>query len=46
MQYFYVGLKGTIKDELATKDYDTLKELQTLATRIDMRLQEWQIERN
>ena len=46
MQYFYKGLKKTIKDELATRDYSTLKELQTLATKLDARLHERTIERN
>ena len=35
-QAFYRGLKGEIKDELATRDYTTLKELQTLATKLDV----------
>ena len=34
-QAFYKGLKSGIKDELATRDYTTLKELQTLATKLD-----------
>ena len=46
MRYFYRGLKGAIKDELATRDYKTLRELQTLATRLDARLHERMIERN
>jgi len=37
-QAFYKGLKSGIKDKLATRDYATLKELQTLATRLDARL--------
>ena len=39
-QAFYRGLKSGIKDELATRDYTTLKELQTLATKLDARLRE------
>ena len=39
-QAFYKGLKSGIKDELATRDYATLKELQTLATKLDARLRE------
>ena len=34
-QAFYKGLKEKIKNELATRDYKTLKELQNLATMLD-----------
>jgi len=44
-KYFYDGLKGTIKAELVTKEWTTLQELQTLATRLDARLQERRVER-
>jgi len=44
-KYFYDGLKGTIKDELATRDWVTLKELQALSTRLDARLQERRAEK-
>ena len=43
-QAFYKGLKSGIKDELATRDYTTLKELQTLATKLDARLRERAVE--
>ena len=43
-QAFYKGLKSGIKDELATRDYKTLKELQTLATKLDARLRERALE--
>ena len=43
-QAFYRGLKSGIKDELATRDYTTLKELQTLATKLDTRLRERALE--
>lgn len=43
-QAFYKGLKSGIKDELATRDYATLKELQTLATKLDARLRERSLE--
>jgi hypothetical protein len=41
---FYKGLKSGIKDELATRDYTTFKELQTLATKLDARLRERALE--
>jgi hypothetical protein len=43
-QAFYKGLKKGIKDELATRDYSTLKELQNLATKLDSRLKERALE--
>lgn len=43
-QAFYKGLKSGIKDELATRDYTTFKELQTLATKLDARLRERALE--
>jgi len=46
MRWFYRGLKGTVKDELATRDYKSLVELQALATRLDARLHERTIERS
>ena len=39
-QAFYRGLKSSIKDELATREYLMLQELQTLATRLDSQLRE------
>jgi hypothetical protein len=39
-QAFYKNLKEGLKDELATRDYSTLKELQTLATKLDSRIRE------
>ena len=43
-QAFYRGLKSSIKDELATREYSMLQELQTLATRLDSRLRERALE--
>jgi hypothetical protein len=37
---FYKGLNEGLKNELATRDYKTLKELQTLANRLDARARE------
>ena len=45
-EYFYDGLKDMIKDELATRRYDTLKELQETATHLNARLHERKMERN
>ena len=33
--YFYNGLNDLIKDELTTREWTTLKELQTMSTRLD-----------
>ena len=45
VRYFYKGLKDGIKDELATREYTTLKELQNLATWLDARQHERMLER-
>ncbi|KAM4595746.1 uncharacterized protein V3H82_003139 [Fundulus diaphanus] len=46
MDVFIEGLNGKIKDELATRDYpQTLKQLEDLVTRIDLRLMERRRER-
>jgi hypothetical protein len=44
-EYFYDGLKDSVKDELATKRYTSLTELQEMATYIDTRLHERKVER-
>lgn len=43
--YFYNGLDGPIKDELATREWTTLKELQTMSTRLDARARERKFEK-
>jgi hypothetical protein len=43
--HFYEGLDGTIKDELAFRDWKTLKELQVLAGRLDARVQQRKLEK-
>src|SRR5215470_1310653 len=45
MRLFYGGLKSQIKDELTSREYETLKELQSLAARLDSRIQERRVER-
>ena len=43
--YFYNGLDDAIKDELATREWTTLKELQTMSTRLDARARERKFEK-
>ena len=43
--YFYNGLDDPIKDELATREWTTLRELQSMSTRLDARAQERKFER-
>jgi Retrotransposon gag protein len=43
--YFYNGLCSTIKDELVTKEWSTLRDLQTIATRLDARFRERKFEK-
>jgi len=43
--YFYNGLDDPIKDELATREWTTLKELQTMSTRLDARARERRLEK-
>lgn len=44
-EYFYDGLKDSIKDELATRSCPTLQSLQETATLLDARLHERRVER-
>jgi hypothetical protein len=43
--FFYDGLKETLKDELATKECPTLESLKVMATYLDSRMQERKWER-
>src|SRR5271169_6327542 len=45
MRFFYRGLKDNLKDKISGKKYETLKELQDLATKYDIRIQERNAER-
>jgi hypothetical protein len=45
MRFFYRGLKDALKDRISGKKYETLKELQDLATKYDIRIQERNAER-
>jgi hypothetical protein len=44
--YFYHGLNGTIKDELVTKEWKNLRELQGIATKLDARARERKFEKD
>src|SRR5215470_8520840 len=46
MRLFYGGLKPHIKDELTSREYETLRELQSLAARLDSRIQERRVEQS
>jgi len=45
MQLFYKGLRPNLKDKVHGEEYNTLKELQALATKWDIRIQERNAER-
>jgi len=40
MRLFYKGLRPNLKDKVHGEEYNTLKELQALATKWDIRMQE------
>jgi len=40
MRLFYKGLRLNLKDKVHGEEYSTLKELQALATKSDIRIQE------
>jgi Retrotransposon gag protein len=43
--YFYHGLNGAIKDQLVTREWKNLKELQAIATKLDARARERKFEK-
>ena len=45
MRLFYKGLRPNLKDKVHGEEYNTLKELQALATKWDIRIQERNAER-
>ena len=46
MGIFYKGLRDNLKDKVSGKDYETLKELQALAVKYDICIQERNTERS